>query len=76
MRTIVVGSRQSALALTQTGQVIDDLKRLAKEHGLDYDFTVKNRHEGRPHTGCYPLQGRRQRIVCQRNRAGDDGRRD
>ena len=41
MRTIVVGSRQSALALTQTGQVIDDLKRLAKEHGLDYDFTVK-----------------------------------
>ncbi|WP_433938898.1 hydroxymethylbilane synthase [Paenibacillus lautus] len=41
MRTIVVGSRQSALALTQTGQVIDDLKRLAKEHGLEYDFAVK-----------------------------------
>ncbi|GIP30059.1 porphobilinogen deaminase [Paenibacillus sp. J23TS9] len=41
MRTIVVGSRQSALALTQTGQVIDDLKRLCKEHGFDFDFEVK-----------------------------------
>ncbi|WP_054956393.1 hydroxymethylbilane synthase [Paenibacillus dakarensis] len=41
MRTIVVGSRQSALALTQTGQVIDDLKRLAREHGMEFDFEVK-----------------------------------
>ncbi|KKO51324.1 hydroxymethylbilane synthase [Paenibacillus sp. DMB20] len=41
MRTIVVGSRQSALALTQTGQVIDDLTRLAKENGFDYRFEVK-----------------------------------
>ncbi|NMO95295.1 hydroxymethylbilane synthase [Paenibacillus lemnae] len=41
MRTIVVGSRQSALALTQTGQVIDDLTRLAEEHGLNYRFEVK-----------------------------------
>ncbi|KHF33530.1 Porphobilinogen deaminase [Paenibacillus sp. P1XP2] len=41
MRTIVVGSRQSALALTQTGQVIDDLKRLCKEHGFEFDFEVK-----------------------------------
>lgn len=41
MRTIIVGSRQSALALTQTGQVIDDLKRLSKEHGFDFDFEVK-----------------------------------
>lgn len=41
MRTIVVGSRQSALALTQTGQVIEDLRRLAKENGMDVDFKVK-----------------------------------
>lgn len=41
MRTIVVGSRQSALALTQTGQVIDDLKRLARDHGMEFDFEVK-----------------------------------
>lgn len=41
MRTIVVGSRQSALALTQTGHVIDDLKNLCKHHGLPFDFEVK-----------------------------------
>lgn len=41
MRTIIVGSRQSALALTQTGQVIDDLSRLARENGLDAQFEVK-----------------------------------
>ncbi|MBO2943952.1 hydroxymethylbilane synthase [Paenibacillus sp. F411] len=41
MRTIVVGSRQSALALTQTGQVIDDLTRLCKENGLEYTFEVQ-----------------------------------
>ncbi|BFH61088.1 hydroxymethylbilane synthase [Paenibacillus azoreducens] len=41
MRTIVVGSRQSALALTQTGQVIDDLKKLCQEHGFEFEFEVK-----------------------------------
>ncbi|AIQ14103.1 hydroxymethylbilane synthase [Paenibacillus durus] len=41
MRTIIVGSRQSALALTQTGQVIDDLKRLCAEHGFPFTFEVK-----------------------------------
>ena len=41
MRTIVVGSRQSALALTQTGQVIDQLKQLCAEHGFDFQFEVK-----------------------------------
>jgi hydroxymethylbilane synthase len=41
MRTIVVGSRQSALALTQTGHVIEDLKALCAEHGLDLQFVVK-----------------------------------
>lgn len=40
-RTWVVGSRQSALALTQTQQVIEDLKALAGRHGLDYDFEVR-----------------------------------
>lgn len=41
MRTIVVGSRQSALALTQTGHVIEDLNRLCIEHGIDMKFIVK-----------------------------------
>lgn len=41
MRTIIVGSRQSALALTQTGQVIDALQKLSDEHGLDFQFEVK-----------------------------------
>jgi hydroxymethylbilane synthase len=40
-RTWVVGSRQSALALTQTQQVIDDLKALARIHELEYDFEVR-----------------------------------
>jgi hydroxymethylbilane synthase len=37
MRKIVVGSRQSALALTQTNWVIDRLKSL----GLPYEFEIK-----------------------------------
>ncbi|MDN4079653.1 hydroxymethylbilane synthase [Paenibacillus polymyxa] len=41
MRTIVVGSRQSALALTQTGHVIEDLNALCAEHGLNLQFVVK-----------------------------------
>ncbi|AUO07572.1 porphobilinogen deaminase [Paenibacillus jamilae] len=41
MRTIVVGSRQSALALTQTGHVIEDLNALCAEHGLDLQFVIK-----------------------------------
>lgn len=41
MRTIVVGSRQSALALTQTGQVIHDLENLCAEHGFHFNFEVK-----------------------------------
>ncbi|OBZ09834.1 hydroxymethylbilane synthase [Bacillus sp. FJAT-27264] len=41
MRKIIVGSRQSALALTQTGQVIADLERLSQEHGLEFTFEVK-----------------------------------
>lgn len=40
-RVIVVGTRQSALALTQTGQVIDELKRISEKHGFDYTFEVK-----------------------------------
>ncbi|GFN33649.1 hydroxymethylbilane synthase [Paenibacillus xylaniclasticus] len=41
-RVIRVGTRQSALALTQTGQVIDQLKKLSDQHGLGYSFeTVK-----------------------------------
>lgn len=40
-RVIVVGTRQSALALTQTGQVIDELKRISEEHGFNYAFEVK-----------------------------------
>nr|WP_028611838.1 hydroxymethylbilane synthase [Paenibacillus harenae] len=40
-RVIVIGTRQSALALTQTGQVIDELKRICREQGFDYTFEVK-----------------------------------
>lgn len=40
-RVIVVGTRQSALALTQTGQVIDQLKALSAEHDLPYDFEIR-----------------------------------
>lgn len=41
MRTIVVGSRQSALAMTQTGQTIDLLRAISAEAGLPYTFEVK-----------------------------------
>jgi len=41
MRTIIVGSRQSALALTQTGQVIADLESLSREHGFPFTFEVR-----------------------------------
>lgn len=40
-RVIVVGTRQSALALTQTGQVIDQLKELCDLHKLEYDFEIR-----------------------------------
>ncbi|AJY76048.1 hydroxymethylbilane synthase [Paenibacillus beijingensis] len=40
-RTIVVGTRQSALALTQTGQVIDGLRELSARHGMDYSFEIR-----------------------------------
>ena len=40
MRTIKVGSRQSALALTQTGYVIQDLRDICEREGLAFDFEV------------------------------------
>lgn len=40
-RTIVVGTRQSQLALTQTGHVIDALKAICEAHRLPYDFEIK-----------------------------------
>lgn len=40
-RTIIVGTRQSQLALTQTGQVIDALKAICEEHALPYDFETR-----------------------------------
>ncbi|WP_397334517.1 hydroxymethylbilane synthase [Paenibacillus sp. 1011MAR3C5] len=40
-RVIVVGTRQSALALTQSGQVIDELKRISEQQGLGYTFEVR-----------------------------------
>lgn len=40
-RVIVVGTRQSALALTQSGQVIDELRRICEEHGLNYTFQIR-----------------------------------
>ncbi|MFD2612552.1 hydroxymethylbilane synthase [Paenibacillus gansuensis] len=41
MRTIVVGTRQSALALTQTGQVIRQLEELSAAKGLQVRFEIK-----------------------------------
>lgn len=41
MRKIVVGTRQSALALTQTGQVIDHLKELCERNGIEVEFELK-----------------------------------
>ncbi|MBD8500799.1 hydroxymethylbilane synthase [Paenibacillus arenosi] len=38
MRVIRVGTRQSALALTQTGHVISALERICREEGLPYTF--------------------------------------
>ncbi|MDG0813720.1 hydroxymethylbilane synthase [Cohnella rhizosphaerae] len=40
MRRIKVGTRQSALAMTQSGQTLDTLKRLADEAKLPLDFEV------------------------------------
>lgn len=40
-RTIVVGTRQSHLAVTQTEQVLDMLRKAAKQHGHDISFEVK-----------------------------------
>jgi hydroxymethylbilane synthase len=41
MRTIIVGTRQSALALTQTNQVIEDLQRICTEHGIECSFEIR-----------------------------------
>ncbi|HEY0828956.1 MAG TPA: hydroxymethylbilane synthase [Bacilli bacterium] len=41
MRTITVGTRQSALALTQTNQVVEHLKKIAAEHQIACDFTIR-----------------------------------
>ncbi|RKP54229.1 hydroxymethylbilane synthase [Cohnella endophytica] len=41
MRNIIVGSRQSALALTQTNQTVQKLKELSAREQLDYTFEVK-----------------------------------
>ncbi|GAB2720537.1 hydroxymethylbilane synthase [Paenibacillus thermoaerophilus] len=41
MRTIVVGSRQSALALTQTGQVVDRLKAELESMGIECQIEIK-----------------------------------
>jgi hydroxymethylbilane synthase len=41
MRKVVVGTRQSALALTQTGQVVEHLKALCEQRGMDIEFELK-----------------------------------
>lgn len=41
MRKIIVGSRQSTLALTQTQQTIDTIRELCAAAGLNYSFEVK-----------------------------------
>lgn len=40
-RTIVVGTRQSQLALTQSNQVISDLQAICKEHDLPFEFDIR-----------------------------------
>jgi hydroxymethylbilane synthase len=40
-RKWMVGSRQSALALTQTQQVLQQLKTISISHGFDYDFEIR-----------------------------------
>ncbi|WP_168123772.1 hydroxymethylbilane synthase [Paenibacillus sp. HB172176] len=39
-RVIVVGTRQSGLALTQTGQVIEALEKICEQHGYNYQFEI------------------------------------
>jgi hydroxymethylbilane synthase len=41
MRNIIVGTRQSTLALTQTNQTIQLLRELCEEAGLAYTFEIK-----------------------------------
>lgn len=41
MRTIVVATRQSALAVTQTGMVVEQLRHLCKEHGIECEFEIR-----------------------------------
>ncbi|GIP31345.1 hydroxymethylbilane synthase [Paenibacillus sp. J2TS4] len=41
MRKIVVGTRQSSLALTQTNQVIEDLRTICQENGLECEFEIR-----------------------------------
>lgn len=41
MRTVVVGTRQSALALAQTNQVIDTLRAVCKRDGIECEFELK-----------------------------------
>jgi hydroxymethylbilane synthase len=40
-RTIIVGSRQSLLAMTQTKQVIERLEAICGANGLDYRFEIR-----------------------------------
>ena len=37
----IVGSRQSALALTQTNQTLEALRAIAAEHGIECEFEVR-----------------------------------
>lgn len=41
MRKIVVGTRQSALALTQTNQVIDELSQISRQKGIECEFEIR-----------------------------------
>lgn len=41
MRTIVVGTRQSALALTQTGQMVERLQEICEQAGLSLRFETR-----------------------------------
>ncbi|MEX1029574.1 MAG: hydroxymethylbilane synthase [Paenibacillaceae bacterium] len=41
-RHIIVGTRKSVLAVTQTNQIIQLLQDISLQHGFDYEFRAKN----------------------------------
>lgn len=60
MRKIVIGTRRSKLALTQTHWVIEQLKQL----GVPYEFEVKEIVTKGDRIRRDVIKSRRERVVC------------